>query len=207
MRCLILAAAVALAALMPVSGDTITPCDQVAGNLVQNCGFQSMDFSNYSVSAGPFTLVAYDPIALLYYAAFGDVDSNGTIRQNIATHPGGTYAISFYLSSDGGTPNNFSVSFGPGAPIYSATDIANENFVYLSFLAKATGNNTLLSFSGGNVPGFLDLNDISVVSTTAAVPEPGSVVLLATILMLMLGAPRLLQTRRSGPARSSAPRP
>src|SRR5690242_21749347 len=88
-------------------------CDAVAGNLVTNCGFETGDFTGWTLSSNTsFTSVS--PNAPYVHsgnfgAALGTVGGTSFLTQSQAlnTVPGATYLVSVWLESDGGTPNEF----------------------------------------------------------------------------------------------------
>ncbi len=161
-----------------------------AGNLVTNCGFETGDFTGWTVvDPTNNTFVATSPFDGFtassgnFFAALGAVGLNGTVSQTFSTVAGQTYDLSFFLASDGDTPNDFGVAFGselfgpfPNFPAFGMTPVSLD--------VTATSSSTTLTFFERDDPGFLGLDDVSVV---AATPEPGSLGLLATGLFGMLG--------------------
>jgi hypothetical protein len=121
-----------------------------------------------------------------------------TFSQSLATTPGANYDISFWLYTDGIAPgldefpnglqlsfdgvvvdtildfpttNPGTSNFGPGGPstLISISD------------AFATTGTTLLQFAGYHVPGGIYVDDVDVeASTSTAVPEPTTLLLLGT---------------------------
>lgn len=100
-----------------------------------------------------------------WVAYFGAVGGDGTISQTVATVPGHHYTFSFWLASDGATPNDFSASFG-GATVFSVTNDPSHDYVLHTFDVVATGTSTVIQFAGRNDPGFLALDDVSVADAT-----------------------------------------
>jgi len=83
-------------------------------DLVQNGSFQTGDFTDWSVTGNTgFTGVDLGNGPTGQNTAYlGPVGSQGFLmQQNLATNVGDSYSFSFYLYSDGGTPNNFSAAF------------------------------------------------------------------------------------------------
>jgi hypothetical protein len=131
----------------------------------------------------------------LWSAYFGSTAAAGgaTIAQSIATTPGQTYALDFYLANDNGggsAVNAFSAHVG-GLSLFNAAQLPDGNYVHEHALFTATGASSVLSFTASNDRGYLQLDNVSV----SAVPEPGSEVL-ALVGLLILGG-QALRSRRS----------
>jgi hypothetical protein len=195
-RLLVLAAALSAVAfadkLPPASGGPLPPdppsiCDAIAGNMLTNCGFETGDFTGWTLSGNTsFTGVTAGPFdgfvanSGTYFAFLGPIGSLGFLSQTLATTPGAAYNISFFLVSDGATPNEFDVEWG-GATVFDATNIPSTGGTYVltSIPVVATSSSTTVSFSFQNNPGYLALDDTSVVP--ASVPEPSSILLLTSV--------------------------
>jgi hypothetical protein len=150
---------------------------------VTNGGFETGDFTGWTVNSG-FTTVegagyqGYSPEEGSYFAALGNVDFPGTVSQDVATSPGTAYTLSYYLASDGGTPNYFSASWD-GTEIAGSilTDLGVQNYALYQFTVLGTGSDTL-TFNAQNNPGYLALDNVSL---STGVPEP------ATWAMMLIG--------------------
>ena len=177
----------------PIGPDPPSICDAIASNLVANCGFETGDFTDWNTSNLIFTGVVgsgfdgLDPNSGTFWAALGNAGSDGIISQTLSTVSGQTYTISFYFGSDGGTPNHFVASFGSNV-LFSTTDEPGHGYQLYSFTEVATSVSTVLQFNERNDPSYLALDDISVVAST---PEPSSILLLLTVVLL--GAVRFLK--------------
>jgi hypothetical protein len=164
-----------VSALVLVAGVSAAPA---SANLITNPGFETGDFTGWTQSGNlGFTFVNGLPHSGSFAAWLGPIGSNGFLSQTLTTVPGHEYNISFWLQSDGLTPNFFRVAFGGSS--FSFTNFALA-FPYneFTFTGIATSNSTLLRFSFRNDPGFFQLDDIEVVD--AAVPEPGTLLLLGS---------------------------
>jgi hypothetical protein len=153
-------------------------CDDIAGNLVTNCGFETGDFTGWTtVPAAQGTSMGVDgflPNSGDFGAFFGAfippfLDS---FYQTIPLITGGTYVLSFWLGNEGGPANSFEVSFGPVDNVFFDAQPFSYTLNTVTFVA--TSNSAKLTFTGSQVPEFFDIDDVSVV----AVAEPGSLVLL-----------------------------
>ncbi|HTW65673.1 MAG TPA: hypothetical protein VME17_13695 [Bryobacteraceae bacterium] len=189
MRTTILLVAVALVSV-PAWADKVVPtggpgtdspsiCDAITGNLVSNCGFETGDFTSWILSGNTtdigvssFSQAGYGPNSGEYYAFLGAVGSDDILSQAIATIAGQSYVFTFYLASDGGTPNDFTAMFG-GDTVFSETDIPQSGYVEWQYDVAASSSSTVIAFDSRDDPGFLSLDDISVVAGgTTATPEP-----------------------------------
>jgi hypothetical protein len=171
-----------------------------AQNLVQNGGFETGDFTDWTLS-GDTGLIGvcsvsncpggYAPYDGTYSAYFGPVGDTATISQTITTTPGDTYTLSFYLANPvGGTPNYFSASLGNSSFSFTNFGVA-FNWQQFSLSTVATGDQTTLSFTFRNDPAYWFLDDVSVTQgTSGTVPEPGTLVLFGSGLLGMAGVIR-----------------
>ncbi len=194
-------------------------CDANPQNLVQNCGFETSDFSAWTTSGSDVTLGqlgnlygvegtdpfdGISPNSGSFQAFFADLDPNATtISQILNTVAGATYNVSWYLAQDtppdptltcGGTPctNLLTVSFG-GTTLTDVTGIPEQGYTLYSFTSEATSGSTMLSLTIGNSAGESLLDDVSVTAT----PEPSPVFLLAGGLICFLLGKRRTQSSRS----------
>jgi hypothetical protein len=183
-------------------------CDANSLNLVQNCGFETGDFTGWSTSGFDVTqgtlgnlygvegLDPFDgigPNSGSFQAFFADADPNATtLSQVLNTVAGVTYQVSWFLAQDtlpdptvncGGTPctNLLTVSFG-GTTLTGLTGIPQQGYTLYSFVSEATSGSTVLSLTIGNSAGESLLDDVSV----TAMPEPSPVFLLGGGLLCFL---------------------
>jgi len=167
-----------------------TSCTSVAGNLVANCGFETGDFTGWTLSGADvpselnvlYGVEGTDPVDNIapnsgsYQAFFADLSTSPTtISQNIATAAGSTYTISFYIAQDtnpnsGGSTytNLFQASFG-SSTLVASTVVPLQGYTAYSFSEVATGPASTLSLTFGNDLGEFLLDDVSV-----AAPEPAA---------------------------------
>ena len=149
-------------------------------NLITNPGFETGNFDGWIQFGNTgFTFVDGDPHSGISAAWFGPVGTTlGFLMQIVPTTPGVLYNLSYFLQSDGLTPNEFEVSWNGvslsdqlNLPAFSYTEQAFSNLL-------ATTTTTPLIFSFRNDPGFFQLDDVAV----SPVPEPATMVLLGSAM-------------------------
>jgi hypothetical protein len=166
-------------------------CSNVAGNLINNCGFETGDFSGWTQGGNTsFTEVTgsltvggggttFDPNSGNFQAELGPSGSDGTLAQQFATTVGNVYQVSFYMAGEGGEGSDFSALFN-GTTLLATGDPAPQQFYTLySFNVTATTSLSTLQFAFRNDSSFQLLDDVSVKSLSGPlVPEPGTYALL-----------------------------
>jgi hypothetical protein len=191
-------------------------CDGIADNLVANCGFETGDFTSWSLSGNDVPLLlgnlygveGVDPFDGISPHSGSDqayvadlVANSTTLSQIIATIPGDQYTVTWFLAQDtpcctGQPPNSnaFSVSFD-GLSLADLTDVPVGGYTEYSGTAIATGASSLLAFTLGDDLGEFLLDDVSVTAAPVTpTPEPSTWKFAAGCLLL--GA-IFTQTRRS----------
>ncbi len=135
--------------------------------LVANGGFETGDFTGWTRSGNlGFTSVTNSSFYVnsgTFGASLGPVGSDGILSQTLATTPGQAYIVSFALRSDGFFANDFSASWG-GQTFFSQVNMPAAGYVPLSFTEVATGSSTTLQLGFRDDPGFLGLDDVSVIA-------------------------------------------
>lgn len=185
-------------AALVLSGGLVLMCAVAQGasgqNLVSNPGFETGDFTGWSLSGiTSNTGVDNSTVHSGSLAAYlGQVGGTGDLFQTLATTPGTTYTFSFWLENDGGVPSSFEADWN-GSSVFTLTNPDGFDYTLYSFSELATGPSTEIDFIVQQDPAYFNLDDISV-ATAGVVPEPASMWLLATGLVGMAGLRRRRRT-------------
>lgn len=155
-------------------------------NIVYNGGFETGDFTGWILSGNPIpgdvdiTLPHSGHFAANLFAA----DTSAYLEQVLATNPGGVYKLTFFLDSDGGTPNQFLAQVD-GASLFDQSNITAQSYTQYAFSFTASTALTSLKLGFRNDPGVFHLDDIAV----DAIPEP-SVISFAIAIGILAVAKR-----------------
>lgn len=204
--------------LLPMSQTakgSISACDAVIGNLVQNCGFENQTNPsgwNIWTFSGPVddgyggnfygTQTAPFPVNSGSWAAYFGADttinpSTQTLSQTLTVVAGAQYSLQFFLDQNGPSVelgNSLVVSFG-GQTVHTFTNLADTNgFVVETFTISAPVTNPTLSFAFDNLDDFFYLDDVTVLSES---PEPKSILLVAPVLGALLFAASKKRTAKT----------
>ncbi len=186
-------------------------CGSVAGNVVQNCGFETGDFSSWTYSgnleggAPPNNYYGVDnsnPNSGTYAAYIGvqggggsDIGTLGpflTLSQTLNLLPSEYYQVSFYLNQNAPTPNpgylNYFDARFNGAYVFTEENVPNSGGVYQMYTHRvstpvdaAAASASLLAFNFQNDSDFFFLDDVSV-TALGPTPEPASFLLVLPVL-------------------------
>jgi len=164
-----------------------------AGSLLTNGSFETGDFSNWSTINNSAFLTAdngssalFTPYDGNYYALFGG--SGDSINQILATTPGATYDINFWINDKYGSSDfvvNWNSTILSELPTTYNSGLANNGWVNFDFQVTATSASTDLAFIDKSGIAF----GLDAVSVTP-VPEPG------TLALAGLGSLGLLALRQ-----------
>ncbi|MFZ0826530.1 MAG: S8 family serine peptidase [Verrucomicrobiia bacterium] len=150
---------------------------RVGQPLVQNGGFETGDFSFWTLVSDQFSFVDNGSITGIlphsgsYFAALGQSGSVGYLSQTLSTVANQAYLLSAWFNSPtysgGNTPNEFSVSWN-GSTLFDQVNIGPIGWTNLQFIVTATSTNTVLQFGERVDPWYLGLDDVTVVP----IPNP-----------------------------------
>jgi hypothetical protein len=206
--------AAAALALCLSGGAAMAQCAS-AQNQVQNCGFETGDFTDWTMSGSNAVLSqtwAYGVDALnahtgTYEAYMGTEGATPgthtsadslTLSQSIALTENLTYQISFYIDQDTAVYKGYTNYFAAvwdGTTLMQETAAAVTNgYVYETFTVtgSASGANTL-AFLSQNDAGYWSLDDVSLIE----IPEPAS---LAAFGLGLVGLTAAYRRRRAARA-------
>jgi hypothetical protein len=151
---------------------SVTVTQRQSGNLIVNPGFETGNFSGWSINAAPdssyFGVIGSNPHSGHYGAYFGSYYfERDDIYQNVPTIPGHTYRISYWVANDGGGDTEIRSSWG-GTVLEDR--FPNNTFPYQqhTFTRVATSTSTEFRIGGYQIPAIWYLDDVSVTDTTAA---------------------------------------
>lgn len=161
----------------PGFADSASVCDAVAGNFVQNCGFELGNFDGWTVLNNDGNTAVEGQNFWTsgvnsgnFYAALGDASTTPTtIAQTFTDVAGSTLTFSFYVATDG-TAENLTADFD-GTSVLSLVNVGTQGYTEYSFTLTATGSDTI-SFAEQDPSGYIGLDDVVVVDPPSAIPEP-----------------------------------
>ncbi len=163
-------------------------------NLLQNGGFESGDFSNWTYTGLGFSTVTTGFASEGIYSAYlGDfsVLGGGSLTQSFASVVGQSYTFSFDFAGDGDTPSGFDAQFDGNSVLTLTNPAFDLDFVHYSYTVTATSTTTDVKFAFYDDPFFMNLDNVSVVANASpTAPSP------AAFIPFVVGGISLLRRRR-----------
>lgn len=189
-----------LIAMVPGSAwaGPISVCDDLAGNLILNCGFEALPIVGSGAVPTDWSgsdFLSYEDVVTshvnsgTYAMQIGNFDFQGAaiLSQSFTDIAGATYQFTFYLfnGAGGNTSGQQSQAFWDstlGTPVFTDTGggAPAAGYTEETFSLTGTGSDSI-TFTAYNNPSEYYLDDVSVVETEgpSSTPEPASAVLLA----------------------------
>ena len=181
-------------------GSTVVAPAQAA-ELVTNGGFEHANgvFTGWTHTTN--LLVAGglgDQHSGSHSVAFGSAEASpDTLSQTLATVAGTTYLLTYWYANQldlSGPPSNLFSSSFDGIPLNAVGQATDFGYTFVSIAIDASTSSTVLSFSGYNVTGFFNLDDVSVIGAAQdGVPEPA----IWALLLVGFGGVGMAMRRRA----------
>jgi len=168
--------------LMLVCSASLVVPTLASANIVFNGGFESGDFTGWILSGNPIpgNVDGSMPHSGQFAANLFAAGTPAFMEQQLTTTPGSVYTLTYFLDSDGQTPNQFSAQVN-GSTLFDQANIPVQPYTLYSFSFTATGASTDLKFGFRNDPGMFHLDDIAV----DAIPEPAVMFFLIALAVLI----------------------
>jgi hypothetical protein len=150
-----------------------------ASNLVQDGGFETGDFTSWTLSENDASMWVSTNLLYAhsgrYGAQLGPVGSlGGLLSQQLPTVAGATYLLALWLDSPNGLgPNAFQIGWNASS-LFDQVNLGATGWTNLQFIVTASTTNSLLEFGSRDDTSYLGLDDVSVINVTlpGAGPPP-----------------------------------
>ncbi len=179
----------------------LSPSHTLAQSLIVNGGFETADFTGWTLAGDPatanyglmpwfapyFEVPSHTGVYSAYFAGFGTFD---TFSQTVTTSVGANYTLDFYMQHYVSSPLGGNSSLLPPVDgfevlVDATTDLSVTSapafgYTEYSYAFTGTGSDTL-TFGGASTFGLYSMDDVSIVydaSPVTGTPEPGSMALL-----------------------------
>jgi hypothetical protein len=169
---------------------------EAAVNLVTNPGFETGDFTDWTVTGDGIAIDTVFPNTGCCDVVFSALTTDltpGVLSQTLATTSGQAYTLGFALLDEAGfSGDTFAIDFGGFSETITgdmAAPPGNLPSFYTAFSFAVPGSDitsamTTLSFEGLNFPGIgidWNLDDVSVTAAPSTIPEPPAPLLIAAL--------------------------
>jgi acyl dehydratase len=157
-----------------------------AQNLVVNPGFETGDFTGWTVTGATASVESGVGHTGDFAASFGSVSPDvNVLSQTLLTQAGQQYTLTFFLQTPEfnvppGFPNSSAVSFD-GVLIDGPFTVPDDpDYQQYTYTVTALSNAAVLRFEISNDPDYTQLDDISVTLASTTAPEPNALALLTS---------------------------
>ena len=161
---------------------------QVGQPLIQNGGFETGDFTGWTLNGDGYnynyvddssTVTYITPHSGTYFASLGESGFLAFLSQNIPTVAGQSYLLSMWLenppsSPNVNTPNAFVVQWN-GSTLFGFTNKNRFAWSNLQFIVTAPTSSSILNIGAQDNYYYLGLDDVSLVPIPAAKFQPAAV--------------------------------
>ena len=155
-------------------------------NLITDPGFESCTSTGFLPPPPPGWTASSSSVYCAPDSHTGSyaADLGGELSQTITTITGDNYDFSFWLINNASSPDFFTASFGSDE-VFDSVNPATFGYTLEDFTVTATGASTTIEFDGASAGGGWAVDDVSVTDLGPSTPEPASLILLASGLLVI----------------------